>query len=284
LVRLTTNGTEISWLPPNFSATVPYVAALDAVVAASGGLLLYDRPTQILTVQGALPENLYRHLLTAYGHHTDRAVIHGVLRDLKDRSILFMPDDELAALETFARRIRGEIFFARRWMIVEGQAEYLIVHALARAVGYDLDEHGVAVIDAMNNGHPATFAALARALAIPWLAVFDGDQAGQRYVQALGGRQFAPAFVAQRCRTLAAGHLEQQLLADGLEPELRAILHELGQADAQTIDQPTLEVRLSNCKVDVAAKLADRIAADPGLAPRMLQRFRDAIGELRGLA
>jgi predicted ATP-dependent endonuclease of OLD family len=60
-------------------------------------------------------------------------------------------------------------------MIVEGQAEYLIVHALARQLGYDLDEHGVSVIDAVNNGHPATFAVLARALGIPWLAVLDGD-------------------------------------------------------------------------------------------------------------
>ena len=284
LVRLTAAGTEISWLPPDFSATVPHVPDLDGVVAASGGLLLYDRPTQTLTVLGTLPEHLYRDLLTAYGTHPDRAVIHGVLRDLKDRSLLFMSDEELFALETFARRIRGEIFFARRWLIVEGQAEYLIVHALGRAVGYDLDEHGVSVIDAMNNGHPATFAALARALSIPWLAVLDGDQAGQQYVQAITDRQFAPAFVAQRCRTLAAGHLEQQLLADGLEPDLRAILQELGQADAQAIDRPTLEARLKNCKIDVAAKLAERIAADPTLAPRMLQRFRDAIGELRGLA
>jgi hypothetical protein len=44
--------------------------------------------------------------------------------------------------------VRGEIFFARRWLIVEGQAEYLIVHSLARSLGYDLDEHGVSVIDA----------------------------------------------------------------------------------------------------------------------------------------
>jgi putative ATP-dependent endonuclease of OLD family len=284
LVRLTANGTEISWLPPSFSATVPHVPALDGVVAGSGGLLLYERPTQTLTVQGTLPENLYRDLLTVYGNHADRAVIHGVLRELKERTILFMSDDELSALETFARRIRGEIFFARRWMIVEGQAEYLIVHALARAIGYDLDEHGVSVIDSMNNGHPATFAALARALSIPWLAVFDGDDAGQQYVQAIIDRQFAPAVVAQRCRTLAAGHLEQQLLADGLEPELRTILQELGQGDAQGIDVPTLEVRLDKHKIGVAAKLAERVLTDATLAPRMLQAFRDAIGELRGLA
>ncbi len=283
LVRLTATGTEIAWLPPSFSATVPHVPALDPVVAASGDLLVYDRPTRTLTVRGLLPEPLYRALLTCYGSHPESAVVQVVLRDLKDRSLLFISDQELSSLETFARRIRGEVFFASRWMIVEGQAEYLIVHALGRAVGYDLDEHGVSVIDAMNNGHPAPFAALARALAIPWLAVLDGDQAGQRYVQAITDRGFAPPFVAQRCRLLAAGTLEQQLLADGLDTDLRAMLQELGHEDAQTISRPALESRLKHHKTDVAARLAERIATDSTLATRTLQSFRDAIGELRGL-
>jgi len=34
----------------------------------------------------------------------------------------------------------------------------------------------------MNSGNPGTFAALARALCIPWLALFDGDAAGNRYL------------------------------------------------------------------------------------------------------
>lgn len=283
LVRLTANGTEISWLPSSFTASVPHVAALDGVVAAHGDLLTYDKLTATLTVAGALEEDLFRDLLGCYAAHSDRAIIHGVLRDLKDRSVIFMADDELAALETFARRIRGEIFFARRWLVVEGQAEYLIVHALARTLGYDLDEHGVAVIDAMNNGHPATFAALARAFSIPWLAVFDGDPAGLGYVQDISKRGFATTFVAERCRTLAAGTLEQQLLADGVEVELRTILLEMGQGDAQQIDRPTLEGRLKKSKIAVAARFAARLTSDPALAPRVLQGFRDAIAQLKGL-
>ncbi len=284
VVRLTGNGTEIRWLPPSFSAQVPHVPALDIIVARSGGLLLYDRAAQTLTIGGKLEEALYRDLLTCYGTHAEKAVIHGVLRELREKSLLYMHDDELRALETFARRIRGEIFFARRWLIVEGQAEYLIVHALARALDYDLDEHGVSVIDAMNNGHPATFAALARALGIPWLAVLDGDAAGLGYVRAISDRDFDAADVGQRCNTLPAGTLEQQLLADGLEPELRAILQSIGKADALTIDMPGVESYLDENKTRYAAELAARIAADLTLAQRMPQAFRDAITGLRGLA
>jgi putative ATP-dependent endonuclease of the OLD family len=172
LVRLTDKGTEVMSLPASFSARIPHVAALDGVVAGSAGLLSYDRAAQTLTVHGQLSDDLYRRILACYGTHADRALITGVVRDLRDRSRLHIDDDELRSLETFARRIRGEIFFARRWMIVEGQAEYLIVHALGRSLGYDLDEHGVSVIDAQNNGNPAIFAALARALGIPWLEHF----------------------------------------------------------------------------------------------------------------
>jgi putative ATP-dependent endonuclease of OLD family len=283
LVRLTDNGTEVRWLPPNFSVQVPHVPDLDAVVAGSGGLLTYDRAGQTLTVGGKLGEDTCRRLLACYGTHPNRAVIHGVLRELQNKSLLYMPDDELRALETFARRIRGEIFFARRWMIVEGQAEYLIVHVLARALDYDLDEHGVSVIDAVNNGHPAKFAALARALGIPWVAVLDGDDAGLGYVRAISARDFDAAEVAQRCKTLPAGTLEQQLLADGLEPELRAALQSIGEANALTIDRAALEKCLDDNKTRYAAELATRIAADVTLAQRMPQALRDAITGLRGL-
>jgi putative ATP-dependent endonuclease of OLD family len=143
--------------------------------------------------------------------------------------------------------------------------------------------NGSVLSGTQHNGHPAVFAALARALSIPFLAVFDGDQAGNTYCDTIRNRGFDPAFVADRCKTLPNGNLEQQLLADGLEGELRSVLQELGQADAPTIDEATLEKRLDGNKTAYAAALSNRIATDPALAQRMPQAFRDAIGRLRGL-
>jgi len=283
LVKLTSAGTQVCWLPPSFSAVIPVVADLGGLVANSDGLLEYDAPTSTLTVNGKLDDAAYRALLAAYGTHREREVVTGVLRDLRDRSALHIGDDELGQLETFARRIRGEIFFASRWMIVEGQAEYLILSALAKSLGYDFDENGVSLIDAVNNGYPPTFTALARALAIPFLAVFDGDQKGNDYCDAIRGRGFDPAFVTDRCKMLPNGNLEQQLLADGLEIELRDILQELGQTDALAIDRTALEKRLAKNKVAYAATLSNHIARDPALAQRMPLVFREAIGRLRGL-
>jgi putative ATP-dependent endonuclease of the OLD family len=283
LVRLTERGTEVCWLPPSFSVALPHIADLDPVVAGSGGKLVYDRALGALTIFDKLGEPMYRELLACYGTHPDRQSVTSALRDLKDRSLLFMSDDELRALETFARRIRGEIFFARRWMLVEGQAEYLLVHALARAMGYDLDEYGVAVIDAVNNGNPETFASLARALSIPWLAVFDGDPAGRGYVTKIKTRGFPAALVDQRCRCLASGNLEQQLLADGFGTDLRDVLYTLGHVDAHTIGGADLEKRLDNTKTAYAAELARRVAVSSTLASRFPEAFRQAIADLRGL-
>lgn len=197
--------------------------------------------------------------------------------------MLYIDNDELRQLETFARRIRGEVFFARRWLIVEGQSEYLLMHALGRQLGYDLDEHGVSVIDSVNNGNPATFAALARAFGIPWLALLDGDDEGQRYVTAIAKRGFHANVIAERCRTHPAGTMEQQLFADGLEPELRGIA-QLWSADAATMTSDDLLKYVETCKTAVAAELAERLATDSSLAARMPKVFRDGIAALKGLS
>ena len=284
LVRLTREGTQVKSLPASFSASFPDIDGLNDIVRRSAGRLNYESASKTLTVSGSLDESTYRDLLTHCGQHEQRAQLEGALRDLRDRASLHIGDDEIQSLETYARRMRGEIFFAERWLIVEGQADYLIVHALADAAGYDLDAHGVSVIDAKNNGNPATFAALARALDIPWLAVFDGDREGKNYVKAIANRGFPPQEIERRCRTHEAGDLEAQLVANGLNPELREILTELGVWDAHALAGEALQKQLGNNKTSYAAALAARFRSDPDLAQHAPTAFRTAIDELRGLA
>ena len=280
LVRLTERGTEVKSLPASFSAAIPPLDGLDAVVEQSGGRLHYEKVSETLNVNGALGEEHYRALLSCFARHERRAEMAGTLRDLRDRSSRYIDDDELRALETFARRMRGEIFFARRWMIVEGQADHLIVHAVARAMDYDLDEHGVSVIDAQNNGRPDTFAVLARALDIPWRAVFDGDDAGKGYVHAIASRGFSDEYLKERCDTHPDGDLEAQLLADGLGPKLREILIELGVREAANLPSDTLLRRLRANKTAYAAALSTRLRDDSALAQRAPAAFRAAIERL----
>ncbi len=283
LVRLTSNGTEVRSLPAEFTASVPPLPGLNAVAENASGLLNYEQTTETLTVRGVLDEKTYRKLLTCCGTDKRRSELGLIIRNLRDSSALYIGDSELQALETYARRMRGEIFFAERWLIVEGQADFLIVHAIASALDYDLDQHGVAVIDAQNNGNPATFAALARAFNIPWLAVFDGDKAGQDFRKAIASRGFSDEELESRCRTHAERDLEAQLVADGLGPELREVLKTVGVKDSNELRDDDLVTRLRDNKTDYAAKFAARLRLDANLVQRTPEAFRTVIEQLRGL-
>jgi len=156
------------------------------------------------------------------------------LVQLRGESALFVADDDLRSLETFAKRIRGEIFFARKWVLLEGHSDYLLFQALCQASNLALDTSGISVIDAVNNGDPPVFASLARALGYPWVAVFDKDHAGDGYVVRIADRGFDANEVKLRCRQLKTQNLEHELIANGLEADLRQILVTLGDATAAT--------------------------------------------------
>ncbi len=283
LVRLTANGTEVRSLPSSFSTTIPLIDGLVGTVKNSEGRLSYEHASKTLTVHGALDKKTYRALLACCGKDERRPELTPLLRDLRDRSSRYVDDDELRSLETYALRIRGEIFFAERWLIVEGQADFLIVHAMASALDYGLDEHGVSVIDAQNNGNPVTFAVLARALDIPWLAVFDGDHAGQGYCDALAKRGFAEDEINKRCQTHPDGDLEAQLVADGLEAQLRGIRATLTGVDSNNLKKQELLKWLRDHKTTYAAVLAARVRDDPTLVQHAPEAFRTAITRLKGL-
>lgn len=283
VVRAKPDGTEIRSLPREFRARIPQLPTLAPIIAGSGGLLEYDTGLSELVINGQLPTQIYNNLLVAYHGHAETADHHAKLRIARDASLEYVPDEELAKLETFARRIRGEIFFASKWLLVEGQSEYHILHGMAKAVGYDFDENGVSVIDFQNNGNPECFAALGRALGYPWVMVVDGDLAGNQFLTAVTGRNFDATFMAQRSKQLPAGTLEEQLVADGLQPELKAILAAQGVIDATNLSDPDLVAVLKGDKCGYAAELGARCAVNSALTQRMPLALREAIEALRGL-
>ena len=206
-------------------AAIPWVEGLERIVNGSHDLLEHDRRTRVLTAKGRVDESTLSRLQNCFANHDRGDEISNALEELRSESVLYMTDDELQQLETWARRMRGEVFFAEKWMIVEGQSDFLIVEALAQALDYDLDEHGVTLIDAKNGGDPVSFAALARALRIPWIAVFDRDDEGNRVLKRLRKRGFDPEELQRRYRMHEAGNLEQQPVKDlgrELEPLARA--------------------------------------------------------------
>ncbi len=283
VVRAGPDGTVVRSLPREYRGRLPRIAAIEPVLQKYPGLLEYDPSLGELVVKGELTQDAFRELLKAYQPEPASAEHHASLRELYNASQEFVEDAELVKLETFARRIRGEIFFAHKWLLVEGQSEYHIITGMAHALGFNLDEHGVSIIDFQNNGSPESFVSLARALGYPWAMVVDGDDAGTRFIAAVKKRNFGEPVIAAQTRQLPKGTLEEQLIADGLQNELRAILASQGVAGAATMTDAELLKALKDDKCTYAVELGARCAADVAMTKRMPQQLLEIIEIVKGL-
>jgi len=78
------------------------------------------------------------------------------------------------------RRARGELLFARCWLLVEGETESWIFPAAARAMGIDLNRQGIRVVE-FGQADVGLFAKVANALGIHWHCVLDDDSGRKKY-------------------------------------------------------------------------------------------------------
>ncbi|MCI1229439.1 ATP-dependent nuclease [Kerstersia gyiorum] len=264
ILRRGDNGPTSHRIEQEFSIEIPASEALRRVVAKYPEILGYDEVFQILTSRGYLETAVYRDLLrcfTADGANE----IHLKLKQLKAQSIRYISDSDISKLESWAKRIRGEIFFARKWILCEGQAEYAILGAIAEKLGKPLDSYGIAVIDYQNNGSPGAFASLARSLGFQWAMICDGDDGGDSHIAQLRNRNFEEAEITQRLVQLPRGlDLEKFIASSPLRPLMLAAARELDDSirdeDAQLLPfadehKEELAVRLSrqirvNAQVD----------------------------------
>lgn len=204
------------------------------------------------------------------------------VKDLQHECRVLISQDDEIQLSFLGRRVRGEIFFARRWLLVEGPCEYLLVRALGQALGYDLDQHGVAIVDFQNNGNAGVYPALAEAFAIPWNMITDGDPESVRFKVQLEKRGFNAADLAGGLVTLPLPNtLEDQLLADGHEALLRTLLTEFMGTIAQSCTTHELRRHLKRRKIPYMTRLAAKVAADEALARLMPTPFVNLIDRLR---
>lgn len=183
----------------------------------------YDEGAGSLAVAGKMEEKEYRKFLSMYPGQKE---VHAALKTLREDSLLYLSDRELADLDTYAKRIRGEVLFARAWLLCEGQCEYLLLRYFAELLGSPLDQKGIAVIDFQNNGSPGAFVGLARVFEIPWLMICDNDDAGKNFVKEISNRELPAAEVTNRARPLPTVNtdIEIFLVRNGFANEYMQIL------------------------------------------------------------
>jgi putative ATP-dependent endonuclease of OLD family len=87
--------------------------------------------------------------------------------------------EDMRKLHLHVQKTRGELLFARCWLLGEGPTEYWVFTETARLMRTDFDRLGIAYVP-YRQVEAAPFVKLADDLGIRWFCVGDGDDAGQK--------------------------------------------------------------------------------------------------------
>jgi putative ATP-dependent endonuclease of the OLD family len=96
-----------------------------------------------------------------------------------------LDQDDARKMALHVKATRGELLFARSWLLVEGATEVWVFEGIADLLGIDLEREGVRIVQ-YAQVMPDPFIRLADDLGIGWFCVADGDREGQKYRKAAG--------------------------------------------------------------------------------------------------
>jgi putative ATP-dependent endonuclease of OLD family len=85
-------------------------------------------------------------------------------------------NEDLRKFEYHVRQTRGELLFARCWVLVEGETEVTLLTEIARHLSMDLARYGVRVVPYRNGANISLFLSAARDLGIAWCVLPDNDE------------------------------------------------------------------------------------------------------------
>jgi putative ATP-dependent endonuclease of OLD family len=283
IVCLRDGQTEVASLPRHVVSDLPWNASLDGLIRGEPGQVFFkDVVTGRVGARSWFSDEFSENLLRCYRHDADAADKAEAIKRLRHQCRVLPSAEDEEELGFHGRRVRGEIFFARRWILVEGVTEYLLVHAIGKALGWSLDNHGVSVIDFQQSGSAGIYPALAEAFRIPWHMIADGDEESLRFKKQILDRGFNETDLVGRFITLSPPNdLEDELIADGHLQLLRDILAQICGPSALTCNEADFRARLKNRKTGYMGALSLRVGSDPALAMRMPTAFVTLITNLR---
>jgi putative ATP-dependent endonuclease of OLD family len=273
---------KVLFVKQAFRTNIPKAAALPKF-CADKPKFSYDDDASCLIVTGRMEEKDYRSLVTMYPKQPE---VHTALKKLREESTLYLSEAELADLETYAKRIRGEVLFAHAWLLCEGQCEYLLLRYFAELLASPLDQKGIAVIDFQNNGSPRAFVGLARVFEIPWLLIHDNDEAGKKFVKEIKNHELPDAYLDSRIRALPTPNtdIELFLVKNGFAAEYMQVLADrkvtLAKKPGEAGFDEELASKLRGDKTGITIALIARLRAGGANESRVPQFFKIAINDI----
>lgn len=277
LVRMLSGETTVVGVRESIVSELPWNDALNGFMNGPGGFLFeQDKGSGRLAATSWFDESMLEKLKLCFPDAG--AGVLAQLDELHHQSRVMPSKKDEEEIGYHGRRVRGEAFFARRWLLLEGLSDCLLIDAVARGLGFPLDTHGITSIDFSQHGSAGIYPTLAEALGIPWTMVVDGDDQGDQYKENILARGFTVDDIDGRFLQLDdSNDLEAALMSLGHVDLLREILIELPINTAKTCDETELLNLLRNNKVQYASKLAKHVESDPKLAKVMPKQFVEAV-------
>ena len=197
------------------------------------------------------------------------------------------PDDE-RKIAYHVRAKRGNLLFAKSWLLVEGESEFWFLPEAARLLGFDFELEGVCCVEFAQCGL-ACLIKLATDLGIEWHVFADGDPAGQKYAT-IARRFLGVSPVAQRLTLLTQKDIEHAMWSHGYSaiydsavgPPQRANITATAGTSAHV--EQTIRMAISSTSkphLAIAAVEAARQAAAPSLPANIQTAITTAVNNAR---
>lgn len=180
---------------------------LKHVVSAHNEILELDEDNKIVIVKQPIGVSVERALKGCC------LPVSRNIDDVLDEARNIFSKEELHSINMCIQKNRGDILFARKWFLYEGQTEEVILPYFANLLGKDFDELGVSGIAYRNNGSAKAFIKLAKVLDIPWLVLGDNDQQGKHTKKEVKSCGYDDAIVESRVILTNAVDVENELIS-----------------------------------------------------------------------
>lgn len=137
--------------------------------------LLHDLPGQriVSTHSGDLLANVGALSVRRFAHRDGRIRVHRIESDT-------LEPQQMRKFDFHLRRSRGELLFARCWLLVEGETETVLLSGAAEALGLELERAGVRCVE-YSQTDVGMLAKVANQLGILWYCVIDDDSGRGKY-------------------------------------------------------------------------------------------------------
>jgi len=203
---------------------------------------------------------------------------------IKQVSNVSLDAKEKIKMETYIRYSRGELFFAKIWLLVEGETEQVFFDKVLNKDEF-IDKHSIRIIQYQSIGI-GTILKIAKDIHIPWFLITDGDRQGQ------GNRSNAinmlPAGIIQDdyIFSFIESSIEVYFMKNGFK---QTYLSQISPQHERNITEHTNSekyfenvydvIKSSINKPELVMQIADEIlvnnASEPSIVSTIMQKLKD---------